>query len=1162
MPFGFERTETGTFFPNLHTHGDFSIKDGASSPLTYVKDVVRLGGNSLCITDHGMLGGAAHQFFACKKAKIKPIYGIEAYVNEHRHLRERLKNGLEVAKKLVKQRRAGAQEKVAQIQAFVKQDFKPNGHMILIARTRRGYRNLVRISSDAWINGFYASPRTDVAFLREHAEGLVCSTACIGGVVPWLARTDFSAGVAKALELQQIFGPENFYVELMATSYDKQRETNEVMLRLAHVVGAKTIVTTDVHYSRPEDQLAQRCLLLIRDGKTIEAQEAGEGGWQFESKDLYWKTLEDVAAVWSEHHKDYWPKDDFQSALRNTYELAASVEHWDFDQSLKLPGVFENSAPLLRQLVKKGFADRKARGHLPCSGKTLREYAERVAFELSIIEAKGFSEYLLVLWDLVNHARAIGSCMGPGRGSAGASLIAFLLGVTEIDPLRYNLFFERFLDPSRKDAPDVDLDFSPEHREPIKKYLEGKYPAVATIGTYSTFKARSTIQAVGKVFGLDHKDLQRITKPLGDVSPTDLEKMTFDQVLETWPGVKELAEKNPQAWQVVKTLDGLVSHRGQHASGVLVGPASVLDEVPMIKDPKTGVICTAFPDTSVQGGGTEYEGREASRLGLVKIDILGQNTLNVVAGTLELLARDTGQTIDLATIFHTNAEADPEALALASRADVPGVFQFDTNTSRPLLEHVGVEVFEDLAAITSLARPGPLGEKLHEKFAKFKRGDEWKKYVPVAVHEALAPSRGLMIYQEDVMLTLIHVGGFSMEEANAVRKIVAKKLDKALLEHWRGEFLRRGGERWHSPELLAKVFKDLEAYCSYAFPKPHAIAYAREAYDQLYVLARHPLYYFASLLRTTEHKKKGTRGEDVLVTNIRSAQRHGLRVLGPDVRFSGADFDVEDGAIRYGLSKVKGVGVAGQAIADVRSAAEDEGALGSMSFEALWDHVAKGCNARAWQLLILAGACDGMPFDSTGLEDLLEGEGDEPILRRNALCVRLARLLHKAKKKPFERPEVHEALALADFERELVGLYLSFWNSSDPVRLRELAGLGTIRSELARERGRLHLLAEVVRAHVHSTGKGAMAFLTLGDESGVLNNVVLFAAHWTKWKDKLRPGRVAALRLERRESRDSRYGKWSYFLDDRSTGPPVEGLAGLRRRLADAIPACAPTTSV
>jgi DNA polymerase-3 subunit alpha len=631
--------------------------------------------------------------------------------------------------------------------------------------------------------------------------------------------------------------------------------------------------------------------------------------------------------------------------------------------------------------------------------------------------------------------------------------------------------------------------------------------------------------------------------------------MSFEDVVDRWPAVKELAEKNPQAWEVVQTLDGLVSHRGQHASGVLVGPASLLDEIPMIKDPKTGVICTAFPDTSVQGGGTEYEGREVSKLGCIKIDILGQNTLNVAAGAVELLERDTGQTIDLTSI----PLDDPAALALASRADVPGVFQFDTNTSRPLLLHVGVDRFEDLPAITALARPGPLKARLHETFAKYKRsGEGWKRRVPEAVHEALAASRGLMIYQEDVMLTLVHVGGFSLEEANQVRKIVAKKLDVALLTHWKNEFVRRGAERGHAPELLEKVFKDLEAYCSYAFAKPHAVAYAREAYDQLYVLARHPLQYFASLLRTTERKKKGARGEDVLVTNMRSAQSHGLRVLGPDVRFSGADFDVEDGAIRYGLSKIKNVGAAGEAISAVRSAAEDEGALGSMSFEALWDHVGKGCNARAWQFLILAGACDSLPFDSTGLEDLLEDEGEEPIVRRNALLARHARLVHGSKRRPFERPKAHAPGNLADFERELVGAYLSFWNSFEPSRVRELAGLATIREHVQRDRARLHLLVEVSRLHVHASARGSIAFLTIADESGSLDNVVLYSSAWSKWKDKLRLGRIAALRLERRESRDSKYGKWSYYLDDRSATPPVEGFAGLRRRLAEAIPADAP----
>lgn len=1144
MPFGFARTKSGTFFPQLHAHSEFSIKDGCSSLETYADRVVDLGGNAICCTEHGQSGGFARMYFACRDRKIKPIYGMEAYINEARGNLDRVKEGLEVARKRVKEGRLGAAEKVAELDRYVRERLRPSRHAILIAKTRKGYQNLVRVSSDSWINGFYYSPRTDTKFLAEHAEGLIYSTACIGGYIPALARYDFEAGCAEARRLMGIFGPENFRVELMATAYEKQRETNELMLRLAHEVGAKTIVTCDVHYSRPQDQQAQSVLLLMRDKRTIKDASAGEGAWQFDSKDLYWKTLEQVAAVWSQHHKDYWPKEDFESAIRNTYELAASVEHWEHDTSLKLPGVFPNPAALLKDLAQQGLASRRARGHIPTPGKTMRDYAERLVRELGVINGKNFAEYFLVLWDVCKFARESGARLGPGRGSAGGSLTAFVLGITDIDPLRHNLIFERFLDPTRKDAPDVDLDFSPEHREGIKDYIREKYPATATIGTYSTFRTKGALQSVGAVYGIERKDMLQITKPLSDVSPAELDKLTLDQVCETWPVVKEWAAKFPEAWEVVKTLDGLVSHRGQHAAGVLIAPSSALDEIPMIKDPKTGAILTAFPDTSVQGEGSGYEGRELSRLGYVKLDVLGVDTLNSAPMAVELLERETGEKLDLEGI----PLDDAKTLEVASTGDVPGAFQFDTNTSRPLMRSVGVDAFGDLAAITALARPGPLKNRLHEQFAALKQsGEAWKEQFPEAIHADLADSRGLMIYQEDVMFTLRGLGGFSMPEANAVRKIMAKKLNPELLVPWRDKFIAGGLERGHPREMLEAIFESLKAYCDYAFPKAHSVAYALTAYRQIFMLAHYPLYYFAGLLATTEKWER-------LSGHMRSAMARGLSVKPPCVMRSQLEADVESGSIRLGLSKVKGVAGGAEAVLAAREKFNERApGVRYMLEDFVADVDRRRCNARTVASLIFAGAFDDVTFDSAGLEDLLEDVDEEPITRRNAILVRYAFLTRKSKTKEFERPTTHVPSVLAQKERELIGLLLSFWSSPAPGRLRELGMLNTIAAELERDAARVHILAEVVRCHVHRGHFGEMAFLTLADETGLLENVVFRPTEWKAFKDRLRLGKIAALHLARREARDPRYGRWSYQPDDRSNEPPVSAIAALRRRAASSV---------
>ncbi len=599
----------GKWFPHLHIHDDHSIKDGCSTVETYADIVDDLGGSSLAITNHGQAAGWARQFFACKDRGIKPIFGLEAYVNEHR--RKPVKRVIDDLTDKKKKKVAGAAERLARAKAFREEVFRPSPHAIILAKNLEGYKNLCAMSTDSWLNGYYYNSRTDTKFLEEHAGGLVFSTACIGGYIPRIARDDYPAAVKEARRLKGIFG-DDFYVELMMTEYDKQRACNRVMRKLAHEIGAPCIVTCDVHYARPRDSLAQDVLLLMRDKKTMADKESGtENIWQFEAKDLWWRTLEDVLRCWKEFHSDYMDKETILGAIRNTYKLAEEVESVEFDTSLKLPGVFDRPEATLKTLVIAGLRERLSSPG-PWLGKTNRQYVDRLAHELAIVRGKGFSEYFLILHDICDYARSRDLRMGPGRGSAGGSLIAYALRITEIDPLRFNLLFERFLDASRADAPDIDLDFSPEHRPVIKEYIERRYPATATVGTFGTFKTRAALMAVGKVFGHSFNDMLKITKPLG----TDADDKTWDEIFAEWPEVERWCLANDETFGVVKVLKGLISHRGKHAAAMLIGPASALDMIPMIVEPETKQVVTAFPDTA--GDGVVYEGRELTRLGNLK----------------------------------------------------------------------------------------------------------------------------------------------------------------------------------------------------------------------------------------------------------------------------------------------------------------------------------------------------------------------------------------------------------------------------------------------------------------------------------------------------------------------------------------------------------------
>lgn len=1138
-------TKSGKWFPQLHTHDDHSVKDGCSSVETYANITRDLKGTSLCITNHGRAAGYARQFFACKERGLKPIFGMEAYINEKRHtnIREKLDEARKAQRK-TKTKEGGAL--VEKLETFLKTEFRPSRHAVIIAKNREGYRNLVKMSSDSWQTGFYYAPRTDTKFLEAHAGGLIYSTACYGGYIPTLYRNDKDKGEAEARRLQGIFGKDSFYVEVMMTAYEKQREVNKQMLQLASDLDAPVIVTCDIHYAKPEDQLAQRCLLLMRDKLTIKAQEAGEGGWQFDTKDLYWKTLEDVMAVYKAHHADYYPAEDFKKAIKNTYALADSIEQVDFDTSLKFPGVFKDAEATMKELASAGFKRKCSDGTIPASGRTKMEYFERLKREVSVINPKGFAEYFLILHDICKHARSVGARMGPGRGSAGGSLVAYLLGITDIDPLRFNLLFERFLDENRKDAPDIDLDFSPEHRPLIREYIEKRYPATATIGTFSTFKPRSTIQDVGRVFDVDYQETAKLTKPMGgekyekeDGSEVGVDRMTWEQMFELWPEVKGWSNQYPEAWGVVKTLRGLISHRGKHAAGILIAPKWALEELPLEKDTTDGTVTTAWTDTSVEGGGLDYQGRELSRLGYLKMDILGIQTLNVAPRAAEILKRDTGIDIDVEKI----PLDDEQTLALANMGDVTGAFQFDTPTSVPILRKVGVDTFMDLAAVTALVRPGPLQNKLPEKFGELKqKGDHWKTLVPESVHDVLAESRGLMIYQEDVMFVLQRLGGFTMQESNGVRKIIAKKLDAKTLDEWRGKFVDGGTKLGHDPGMLSKLFDTLGAYSKYAFNKSHSVAYALTGYRQIYMLAHHPMHYFAALLTETPRgKKQAHRDDDRLMLFMRRAMNQGIKIFPPSVYTKTPDFDLVKDAdgdligIQYGLGHIKGVAGAAQAVIAATAKHEAQAPGVRMTIEDFLDNVERRrCHIGIVGALILAGA-----FDEVGIAD----EGGIPVgiqSPRNRMLIRAAWYGKKPKKgeTSLPLPKLYKPSELLAQERELLGLALSWWSGSDKDDLRANHRLDTIHEANEKESVRFGVVAEVTRARPHRTkNKQTMAFLAVADETGTLDNVIAFGDEWKKYGPHLHPGDICVLRFRRKPSRDEQYGKWSFVLDPDSQNP-------------------------
>lgn len=1098
---------------------------------------VERGGNCLAVTNHGRASGWARQWFACKKAGIKPIFGLEAYVNEHRF--SGVREDLTQARLDAKAKKPGAAERVEALATLVKEKFRPSRHCVLLAKTRQGFRNLTHLTTDAWRRGFYYVPRMDSREILGHAEGLIYSTACIGGYLPSMARHDYAAAVAEARRFMGVFGPENFVVEIMVTPYAKQRETNEIMLRLAHEIGAKTIVTCDVHYAEARHAKAQSALLLMRDKATfadVEQKGAGEGPWQFEAKDLFFRGMRDVVACYRQHHAAYFPREDFLRAVRNTFALVDSIEPIDFDTAPKLPFVCDNPEQVLAGLVAKATQEAVAARRIPAPGFKVRDYVDRVRRELGVIQGKSFGAYFLILEDLVRFVRREGVLLGPGRGSAAGSLVAFLLGITEVDPLKYGLLFERFLDPGRADLPDVDLDFAPADRERVKAYLAKRYPGqTASIRTFSTFGVRATMRDVGRVFGIDDKETLAVTKGLG----TEADETPWDQVRADHPTVDAWADAHPDAWEVCATLRNLVSHTGKHAAGLLIAPLDALAELPMEWDSETNEAMTAYGDT--QGDGST-EDRELSRLGYLKLDILGVDGLEVVPRALRFVRERGGPEIRAQDLDLEH----PEALRIAATGNVPGIFQFDTPVSRPLLRQIPPRHFFDLAIITALARPGPRDNGLHDEFARLRAmGENWRREVPEAVQGRLERTMGLMVFQEDIMWTLQILGGFSMVEANKVRKIISKKLSPELLLPHLQKFVDGGVAQGYDAEMLARVFSTLQKYANYAFVAAHATSYAMTAMRQLAVLADYPLEYFASLLATTPRNRKGFGDEDRMVGYMRAATRRGIPVLPPDVLADALDFQPEGQAIRYGISKIKGIANGAEAIREaVRQM--PEASLGAMIEKV--DR--RRCTARGFEILAYAGALDRLALDESA-EPVRAAMArvTEPIERRNVIRAAHLHAVTPIPKRPSSKPRPEApwltAAELRDKERDLLGMVLSWWASPEPARLREELDLDTVAEVLAAPQDRrfFRVLAEITKARAHKTARGEMGFLALADESGELGNVVAWKETWSASRELLVVGQVCVVRLERRHSQRPEYGMWSYFPAGTDRVPAIMSLA-------------------
>lgn len=888
-------------FIHLHVHTEFSLLDGAIRIPQMLEKCRHLGMDSVAITDHGNMFGAVEFYRRAEEAGIKPIIGCEIYVAPgDRRDRSPSPQGM------------------------------PNSfHLVLLARDREGYKNLCRLVTKAHIEGFYYHPRVDMELLKEFNKGLVALSACLRGVVPYfisMGRVDEAR--EKAEQLRAIFDNDRFYLEVQANNLPEQKEVNEILKDFSKELSLPLVATNDCHYLNHEDAQVHDVLLCIQTGKSVH----DANRLKFSTNEFYFKSQSDMTKALP----------GFQEAITNTSLLAQACDlHMNFG-SYKFPA-FQvpqdtNLDQVLAESAEEGLKTRlreKSKEEGTLAEDTFREYRERLDFELHTIQEMGFAGYFLIVSDIIDHARAQSIPVGPGRGSAAGSLVAYCLRITNIDPIKYGLLFERFLNPSRISMPDIDIDFCMEGRDEVIRYVAEKYGRenVSQIITFGTMKARAVIRDVGRSLNLPLSRVDRIAKLVPEGPGMSLEKAAEEE-----PELKHLEEEDGEAKDLLKisrALEGLARHSSTHACGVVIADKPLVEYLPLYRGAKDEIM-------------TQYTMDKIEELGLIKFDFLGLKTLTVIKNTLRLIKETTGNELDIDKI-PLNDEA---TFKLVSAGRTTGVFQLESSGMKDLLRRLRPEIFEDMIALVALYRPGPLGSNMIDEFIKGKHGKGKGNYTLPQLEPILKETYGVILYQEQVMKIAQVVAGYSMAEADELRKAVGKKKPEVLAKH-RDRFIEGAQAKGIKKQAAENLFELIDKFGGYGFNKSHSAAYAMIAYQTAYLKAHYPVQFMAALLT------QDMGNQDKTIKNIAECREMGIQILPPDINESRADFFVVEGNIRFGLAAVKNVGVKA-----VESIIEEREAHGA--FQHLIDFCQRvdgaKVNRRVLEGLIQCGA-----FDFTGI---------------------------------------------------------------------------------------------------------------------------------------------------------------------------------------------------
>ncbi len=871
-------------FTHLHVHTQYSILDGAARITDLVKKAKDNGMDALAITDHGNMFGVLKFFNAARKEKIKPIIGCEIYVAETSRFDKRGKHD-----------RSGY-------------------HLILLAKNLEGYHNLARLASLGFLEGFYYTPRIDKEILRKYSKGLIASSACLGGELPSaIMNHGDEKGEEVLKEFIDIFG-DDFYLELQNHGLDEQKKVNSSLIKIARKYNRKIIATNDVHFINAEDYDAHKILICLNTGKDLDDNTAMEYTGQ-----EYLKTPDEMAGLFKE----------YPEALENTREIVDKIEDFDIKSEIilprfPLPESFDDEDDYLRHITFEG-AKR-------VYSEITDEIRERLEHELNIIKGMGFPGYFLIVQDFIAAARKMGVIVGPGRGSAAGSAVAYCTGITNIDPIRYNLLFERFLNPERISMPDIDVDFDDEGRDKVLDYVVEKYGSdkVAQIVTFGTMAAKSAIRDVARVLKLPLNEADRIAKLV-----PERPGITLVDAYKEVPELNEIKKKGEplakKTLQFAETLEGSARHTGTHACGVIIGPDDLINNLPLSTSKDSRLMVT------------QYEGKLVESVGMLKMDFLGLKTLSIIKDGIENVRLKHGITIDIEKI----SPDDTKTFELYQRGDTVGTFQFESEGMRGYLKELKPNNLEDLIAMNALYRPGPMN--YIPVFINRKHGREKVDFPHPWLEDILKPTYGIMVYQEQIMQTAQIIGGFTLGQADLLRRAMGKK-DRAVMETQKEVFIEGAAKKEIDQNKADEIYQIMERFAEYGFNRSHSAAYSVIAYHTAYLKAHYPAEYMAAVLTHNLNDIKK------ITFFIDECKRHNIPVQGPNVNESELNFTVnQKGEILFGLAAIKGVGEA--AVKEIIRERKENG-----SYSDIFDFAKRvnlrSVNRRCFEALAYAGAFD------------------------------------------------------------------------------------------------------------------------------------------------------------------------------------------------------------